>query len=58
LKEKYQQLQEKGEERYPCRGDFSREQVIAIKAYLGPWPRALEMAGIKPSVSPAPKENR
>lgn len=40
-------LQEAGETRYPQRGDFSPEIVCAIKAVLGPWPRALEAAGIK-----------
>ena len=38
----------RGESRYPQRDDFSPEQVVAIKAFLGPWPRALETAGIKP----------
>lgn len=37
-----------GEERYPKRSDFTDEQVVAIKAFLGPWPRALEKAGLKP----------
>ena len=37
----------RGENRYPQRDDFSPEQVVAIKAFLGPWPRALEAAGIK-----------
>ena len=36
----------RGENRYPQRDDFSPEQVVAIKAFLGPWPRALEAAGI------------
>lgn len=40
-------LQKAGENRYPQRGDFSPEIVCAIKAQLGPWPRALEAAGIK-----------
>ena len=31
----------RGENRYPQRDDFSPEQVVAIKAFLGPWPRAL-----------------
>lgn len=44
-------LQKAGETRYPQRGDFSPEEVCAIKAQLGPWPRALECAGIK-AVSP------
>ena len=34
-------------DRYPKRSDFTDEQVQAIKAYLGPWPRALEAAGLK-----------
>ena len=36
-----------GEERYPRRSDFTDTEVVAIKAHLGPWPRALEAAGIK-----------
>lgn len=39
----------RGESRYPQRSDFSPEQVVAIKAFLGPWPRALEAAGLKPA---------
>ena len=35
-------------ERYPQRSDFSEDEVVAIKAFLGPWPRALEAAGVKP----------
>jgi len=34
-------------DRYVCRADFSNEEVAAIKSFLGPWPRALEAAGIK-----------
>ena len=37
-----------GFDRYPKRADFEEAQVVAIKAFLGPWPRALEAAGIKP----------
>lgn len=33
---------------YPKRSDFSEREVVAIKACFGPWPRALEAAGIKP----------
>ena len=40
LKEKYHALQEEGEDRYPKRSDFTEREVVAIKAYLGPWPRA------------------
>ena len=48
LKDKYALLQEQGINRYPKRSDFSERQVVAVKAFLGPWPRALEAAGIKP----------
>ena len=48
LKEKQEELNRLGEDRYPKRSDFSDAQVVAIKAFLGPWPRALEAAGIKP----------
>lgn len=48
LREKYAELSERGEDRYPKRSDFDSEQVVKIKAYLGPWPRALEAARIKP----------
>lgn len=49
LQEKQAQLTEMGEERYPRRADFSELEVEAVKAHLGPWPRALERAGIKPA---------
>ena len=39
---------ELGGVRYPKRDDFAEHEVVAIKAFLGPWPRALEAAGIKP----------
>ena len=48
LNEKYKELQSQSIERYPQRSDFSDREVVAIKAFLGPWPRALEAAGIKP----------
>ncbi len=48
LKDKHASLLEKGENRYPKRSDFSEREVVAIKAFLGPWPRALEAAGVKP----------
>jgi hypothetical protein len=48
LRDKHAALLSAGSERYPRRADFSEEQVVAIKAHLGPWPRALEAAGIKP----------
>ena len=49
LQNKYKELQEQGLSRYPQRSDFEDREVVAIKAFLGPWPRALEAAGIKPS---------
>ena len=47
LCKKYEILQKNGENRYPKRADFTEREVVAIKAFLGPWPRALECAGIK-----------
>ena len=48
LQNKYRELQAQGLSRYPQRSDFEERQVVAIKAFLGPWPRALEEAGVKP----------
>ena len=48
LQNKYRELQAEGLLRYPQRSDFEDREVVAIKAFLGPWPRALEAAGIKP----------
>ena len=48
LKEKQKLLQSLGVIRYPQRSDFDEREMVAIKAFLGPWPRALEIAGIKP----------
>ena len=48
LQNKYQELQKEGLTRYPQRSDFEEREVVAIKAFLGPWPRALEAAGVKP----------
>ena len=48
LQKKYQELQAEGLSRYPQRSDFEDREVVAIKAFLGPWPRALEAASIKP----------
>lgn len=48
LQGKYACLKEEGINRYPQRSDFSDREVVAIKAFFGPWPRALEAAGIKP----------
>lgn len=45
---KAKELEENGESRYPKKADFSEEQAAAVKSFLGPWPRALEAAGLKP----------
>ena len=33
--------------RLPKKADFAEHEVVRIKAYFGPWPRALEAAGLK-----------
>ena len=48
LQNQYKELQKQGLSRYPQRADFEEREVVAIKAFLGPWPRALEAAGVKP----------
>ena len=48
LRTQHGRLRAAGEARYPNRSDFSEHEVVAIKAFFGPWPRALEAAGIKP----------
>ena len=42
-------LRRKAEElgRVPKKADFEPLEISHIKAYLGPWPRALEYAGLK-----------
>ena len=45
---KHKELRDQGLSRYPARSDFGEREIVAIKAFLGPWPRALEAAGIKP----------
>ena len=47
LQEKAKALSGLSESRFPKRADFSDQEVNAIKAFLGPWPRALEAAGLK-----------
>jgi hypothetical protein len=47
LIDKKKSIEEAGEDRLPKRSDFDSEEVCAIKAFLGPWPRALETAGLK-----------
>ena len=43
------QLQRKANElgHLPRKADFKDIEIIRIKAALGPWPRALEAAGLK-----------
>lgn len=48
LIQKQAALAAEGLSRYPQRADFSAEEAAQIKAHLGPWPRALEAAGLKP----------
>ena len=48
LRKKYAELG-----RLPTKKDFDDVACSQIKAYLGPWPRALESAGLKP-----PKEKK
>lgn len=46
-------------ERLPKKEDFDVVTLSRIKAFLGPWPRALEAAGLKPVKSgSASKEKR
>lgn len=47
LRRKRELLDAAGERRLPRRSDFSDGEVCLIKAFLGPWPRALEAAGLK-----------
>ena len=41
----------------PKKSDYSEEEVACIKSYFGPWPRALEAAGIK-EPKPVTKKQR
>ena len=47
-------LQGKAQElgRPPLKGDFDDATRSRIKAFLGPWPRALETAGLKERKTP------
>ncbi|MGN0384078.1 MAG: homing endonuclease associated repeat-containing protein [Eubacterium sp.] len=37
----------KEENKMPKKSDFSEYEVSMIKSFYGPWPRALEAAGVK-----------
>ena len=56
------ELNKKCEElgRLPKKTDFDEVTRARIKAFLGPWPRALEIAGLKePKVQPEkPRANK
>ena len=58
LREQQEKLQASNQNRYPQRTDFSEREIVAIKAFLGPWPRALEAAGIKPQKIKTEKGDR
>ncbi len=53
-------LQEKHTEtgRLPLKSDFDVITLSRIKAFLGPWPRALETAGLKEAKPKPPKRKR
>ena len=56
-----EQLREKSKElgRLPKKDDFDVVTLSRIKAFLGPWPRALEAAGLKePKIMPQKKKNK
>ena len=59
LQNKQNELHQANLTRFPQRSDFQNEEVVAIKAFLGPWPRALEAAGLKePRENDHPEANR
>lgn len=46
-------------ERLPKKEDFDEVTLSRIKAFLGPWPRALEAAGLKePKKHPVKRKKR
>lgn len=51
-----QRFQELG--RLPMKDDFDEATRSRIKAFLGPWPRALEAAGLKEPKEKGPKRKR
>ena len=53
-------LRQKAEElsRLPKKDDFDEITRSRIKAFLGPWPRALEVAGLKEPKPIAPKSTK
>ncbi len=56
-----EQLREKSKNlgRLPKKDDFDVVTLSRIKAFLGPWPRALEAAGLKePKIKLPKKKNK
>ena len=53
LLQKYQEIG-----RLPKKDDFDDVTVSRIKAFLGPWPRALEAAGLKETKVKVPKKKK
>ena len=47
LKNKYIELQSQGLTRYPQRSDFESQDIVAIKAILGLWPRACPLSACR-----------
>lgn len=47
LIKKQKELKDQGLTRFPQRSDFTKYEVMSIKAFFGPWSRALEAAGVK-----------
>ena len=45
-------------DRLPKKSDMSRMDVMLVKSCLGPWPRALEKAGLKPVSARKIRRNR
>ncbi len=45
-------------DRLPKKDDFDEVTRSRIKAFLGPWPRALESAGLKESTKTETSKNR
>lgn len=44
--------------RLPHKDDFDEVTRSRIKAFLGPWPRALEVAGLKQAKEAVPKKKK
>ncbi len=44
--------------RIPKKDDFDEVTISRIKAFLGPWPRALEASGLKEAKRVMPKSKR